>query len=72
MSDDSKSKLETVINPIGHPTRREEAVPLLKNKFTKNLSKLFSTEKAEIIWDGVMSLSNKDEVSKLLKLFHND
>lgn len=71
-SDDSKSKLETVINPIGHPTRREEAVPLLKNKFTKNLSKLFSTEKAEFIWDGVMSLSNKDEVSKLLKLFHND
>ena len=71
-SDDSKSKLETVINPIGHPTRRKEAVPLLKNKFTKNLSKLFSKEKAVFIWDGVMSLSNKDEVSKLLKLFHND
>jgi 2-methylcitrate dehydratase len=44
-----------VLYPLGHPRRRTEALPVLRNKFEANLSVLFSRERiAEIVqqtWD---------------------
>jgi 2-methylcitrate dehydratase len=47
----------TIINPIGHPSRRNEALPFLKEKFVKNTSGLISEEKSLNLWDDVMALS---------------
>ena len=47
----------TIINPIGHPSRRNEALPFLKEKFVKNTSGLISEEKSINLWDDVMALS---------------
>ena len=47
----------TIINPIGHPSRRKEAVPFLKKKFVNNTSSHISEEKSINLWDDVMALN---------------
>ena len=42
----STSEKITIENPIGHPSRREEAIPLLKDKFIRNVQKVLSLEKS--------------------------
>ena len=47
--DGSRSALVAIEYPVGHPKRREEAVPLLKKKFQKNLSSYYPPSKVEEI-----------------------
>jgi 2-methylcitrate dehydratase len=55
--DGTSSDEVTIINPIGHPSRRKEAVPFLRKKFVKNTSSLISEEKSINLWDNVMALN---------------
>ncbi|MBL1276401.1 MAG: bifunctional 2-methylcitrate dehydratase/aconitate hydratase [Ectothiorhodospiraceae bacterium] len=38
-----------VMYPLGHPRRRDEALPLLKDKFTDAIQNMFAPEKADFI-----------------------
>jgi len=62
-SDNSISEKITIENPIGHPSRRDEAVPLLKEKFLKNVKSLFDTEKALEVWDKIINLKKDDNLN---------
>ena len=57
--------------PIGHPSRREEAVPLLKEKFIKNVQDSFSKEKANNLWDQVINLKKDDELTKFFNILES-
>ena len=71
-TDGSFSKKETVETPIGHPNRREEAEPLLKEKFVDNMSSHFSEEKAKDIWDKILLIDVDSDFKEVIKLLSND
>ena len=70
-NDNSSSEKITIENPIGHPSRREEAVPLLKEKFIRNVQESFSKEKAYSLWDQVINLKKDDELTKFFNILEN-
>ena len=70
-SDNSSSEKITIENPIGHPSRREEALPLLKEKFIKNVQDSFSKEKANNLWDQVINLKKDDELTKFFNILES-
>ena len=71
-NDNSISEKITIENPIGHPSRREEAIPLLKNKFLRNVEFLFDTEKASEIWDKIINLKKDDDLNKFFNILNED
>ena len=71
-NDNSTSEKITIENPIGHPSRREEAIPLLKNKFLRNVEFLFDTEKASEIWDKIINLKKDDDLNKFFNILNRD
>ena len=71
-TDGSFSKKETVETPIGHPKRREEAEPLLMQKFIDNMSSHFSEEKAKDIWEKILLIDVDSEFKEVIKLLSND
>ena len=62
-------KVET---PIGHPDRRDEAIPLLKDKFVNNLKNYFSDEKAKILWENILQTDIESDFKELLNFLDND
>ena len=70
-NDNSSSEKITIENPIGHPSRREEALPLLKEKFIKNVQDSFSKEKANNLWDQVINLKKDDELTKFFNILES-
>ena len=71
-NDNSTSEKITIENPIGHPSRREEAVPLLKDKFLRNVESLFDTEKASEVWDKIINLEKDDDLNKFFNILNED
>ena len=55
-SDGSVSNKVTVVNPLGHPSRRNEAVELLKEKFIKNLSTFLDSNTSIKLWEEIISI----------------
>ena len=62
-------KIET---PIGHPDRRNEAIPLLKDKFVHNVKNYFSDKKAENLWENILQIDIESGFEELLNLLDND
>ena len=48
---------------MGHPSRRAEAVPLMKEKFLRNVESIFDTEKASEVWDKIINLKKEDNLN---------
>jgi len=71
-NDNSTSEKITIQNPIGHPSRREEAIPLLKDKFLRNVGSLFETEKASEVWDKILNLKKDDDLNKFFNILNED
>lgn len=55
-NDGTQSEFVTVEYPIGHKRRRAEGVPVLYQKFQKNISGVFSTERATKIMHAMSDL----------------
>ena len=70
-NDNSSSEKITIENPIGHPSRREEAVPLLKEKFIRNVQDSFSKDKANNLWDQIINLKKDDELTKFFNILES-
>ena len=70
--DGSLSKKEKVETPIGHPDRRDEAIPFLKEKFVKNASPYFEKEKANNLWENILEIDIQSEFKELLNILNND
>lgn len=70
-NDNSSSEKITIENPIGHPSRREEAVPLLKEKFIRNVQESFSKEKANNLWEHIINLKKDDELTKFFNILES-
>ena len=68
----STSEKITIENPIGHPSRREEAIPLLKEKFIRNVQNVLSLEKSMSLWEQVMNLEKDDELTKFFNILQDD
>ena len=64
-----KIKIET---PIGHPNRRVEAIPLLKDKFVHNVKNYFSDKKADNLWENIIQIDIESGFKELLNLLDND
>jgi len=71
-NDDTRSEKITIENPIGHPSRREEAVPLLEEKFMKNVESTFSLKKANKVWNEILNMKKDDDVVKLFSILIED
>ena len=71
-NDNSTSEKITIQNPIGHPSRREEAIPLLKDKFLRNVESLFETKKASEVWDKILNLKKDDDLNKFFNILNED
>jgi len=71
-SDNSTSEKITIQNPIGHPSRREEAIPLLKDKFLRNVESLFDTESASEVWNKIINLEKDDDLNKFFNILNED
>lgn len=71
-NDNSTSEKITIENPIGHPSRREEAIPLLKDKFRRNVESLFDTEEALEVWDKIINLEKDDDLNKFFNILNED
>jgi len=71
-NDNSTSEKITIQNPIGHPSRREEAIPLLKDKFLRNVKSLFETKKASEVWDKILNLKKDDDLNKFFNILNED
>ena len=71
-SDNSISEKVTIENPIGHPSRREEAVPLLKDKFLRNVKSVFEAERALKIWDRIINLEKDDDLNTFFNILNED
>ena len=69
--DNSTSEKITIENPIGHPSRREEAIPLLKEKFISNVQNVFSLEKSMTLWEQVINLEKDDELTKFFNILQD-
>ena len=52
--DGTFSQQKEVLCPIGHPSRRDEALPLLKDKFISNSSSFHSEEFSSKLWEKVL------------------
>ncbi len=70
--DNSTSEKITIENPIGHPSRREEAIPLLKDKFIRNVQNVLSLEKSMSVWEQVINLEKDDELTKFFNILQDD
>ena len=71
--DDNTTSNKIIIeNPIGHPSRREEAIPLLKDKFCRNVESLFNTEEASKVWDKIINLEKDDDLNKFFNILNED
>ncbi len=70
--DNSTSEKITIENPIGHPSRREEAIPLLKDKFIRNVQNVLSLEKSLSVWEQVINLEKDDELTKFFNILQDD
>ena len=70
--DNSTSEKITIENPIGHPSRREEAIPLLKEKFIRNVQNVLSSEKSISLWEQVINLQKDDELTKFFNILQDD
>ena len=70
--DGSLSRKEKVETPIGHPDRRDEAVPFLKEKFVKNASPYLKEEEANNLWENILEIDIQSEFKELLKILNND
>ncbi len=71
-SDNSISEKITIENPIGHPSRREEAVPLLKDKFLRNVKSVFEVERALKVWDRIINLEKDDDLNTFFNILNED
>ena len=71
-NDNSISEKITIENPIGHPSRREEAIPLLKDKFFRNVESLFDIEEASKVWDKIINLEKDDDLNKFFNILNED
>ena len=71
-NNNTQSEKITIENPIGHPSRREEAIPLLQEKFMKNVERTFSSTKANKIWNEILNLKKDDDVVKLFSILIED
>ena len=70
--DNSISEKIIIENPIGHPSRRKEAVPLLKDKFLRNVKSVFGTEKGLEIWDKIINLEKNDDLNMFFNILNED
>jgi len=70
--DGSLSKKEKVETPIGHPDRRDEAIPFLKEKFIKNASPYLKKEKANNLWENILEIDIQSQFKELLNILNND
>ena len=70
--DGSKSEKITVRYPIGHPKRRQEAIPLIREKFIKNTSRHLDQDQAINLWTSIYDLETDAEFSQLIKLLLNE
>ena len=70
--DGSLSTKEKVETPIGHPNRRNEAVPFLKEKFVKNVSSYLKEEQANNLWENILQIDIQSEFEELLNILNND
>ena len=70
--DNSTSEKITIKNPIGHPSRREEAIPLLKEKFMRNAQNVLSLDKSMSLWEQVINLEKNDELTKFFNILQDD
>ena len=70
--DNSTSEKITIENPIGHPSRREEAIPLLKEKFIRNVQNVLSLEKSMSLWEQIINLEKDDELTKFFNILQDD
>ena len=68
----STSEKITIENPIGHPSRREEAIPLLKEKFIRNVQNVLSLDKSISLWEQVINLEKDDELTKFFNILQDD
>ena len=68
----STSEKITIENPIGHPSRREEAIPLLKEKFIRNVQNVLSLEKSMSLWEQVINLEKDDELTTFFNILQDD
>ena len=71
-NDKSISEKITIENPIGHPSRREEAIPLLRDKFIRNVESIFDIGKASEIWDKIINLEKNDDLNKFFNILIED
>jgi len=71
-NDNSTSEKITIENPIGHPSRREEAIPLLKDKFLRNVKSVFDSEKASEVWDKIINLKKDDDLNTFFNILNED
>ena len=69
--DGSLSIKEKVETPIGHPNRRNEAIPFLKEKFIKNASP-YLKEEANNLWENILQIDIQSEFEELLNILNND
>ena len=68
----STSEKITIENPIGHPSRREEAIPLLREKFIRNVQNVLSLEKSMSLWEQVINLEKDDELTKFFNILQDN
>ena len=54
--------------PTGHPGRRDDVEPLVREKFVKLTKKVFSEEQIEDIFKTVFNLENVDDISKISEI----
>ena len=71
-NDNSFSEKVTIENPIGHPSRRKEAVPLLKDKFLRNATSVFEEEKALEVWNKIINLEKDDDLNMFFNILNDD
>jgi len=61
-NDGTSSEVIEVEYPIGHKTRREEGIPVLEQKFKRNLELTYGKEKANLIFEKCI---NQEEFEKM-------
>ena len=61
-NDDTSSEVIEVEYPIGHKRRREEGIPVLEQKFKRNLELTYGKEKANLIFKKCI---NQEELEKM-------
>ena len=70
--DNSISEKVTIKKSIGNPSRREEAVPLLKDKFLRNVISIFEEEKALEVWNKIINLEKDDDLNMFFNILNED